>query len=90
MEADLKLLKTQPIVEVARKALPHYGTFLDEHGVSGVPLLVDDVEAALLASLREALDQKDADAAAVTQARELIEAVKASAAKPATVTPPEL
>jgi hypothetical protein len=87
---DLKLLKTGSIVDVARKALPHQSAFLDEHGVAGVPFLVEELEAAVLASLREALEQKDADEAALAQAKAINEAVSASAAKPPPVDPPKL
>ena len=87
---DLKLLKTGPIVDVARKALPQQGAFLDEHGVAGVPFLVEELETAVLASLREALEQKDADEAALTQAKAINEAVSASTAKPPPVDPPKL
>ena len=87
---DLKLLKTGTIVDVARKALPRQGAFLDEHGVTGVPFLVEELETAVLASLREALEQKDADEAALTQAKAINEAVNASAARPPPVDPPIL
>jgi len=83
-------LKTEHIVEVARKALPHYGAFLDKHGVAGVPLLVEELETAVLASLRGALEQKDADEAALAQATAINEAVSASTAKPSPVDPPKL
>lgn len=81
LESDLKLLHTENVVEVARKALPHYGAFLDEHGIGGVPLLVGELENAVLASLREALEQKDSDEAALAQAKAINEAV-AKATKP--------
>jgi hypothetical protein len=90
LEGDLRLLKTESVVDVARKALPHHGAFLDEHGISGVPFLVEELETAVLASLREALDQKDADEAALAQAKAINEAVSASTAKPPTVDPPKL
>ncbi len=88
MQGDLKLLTPGGLVDLARKALPHQGPYLDEHGVSGLPYLVDELEAAVLASLRDALEQKDSDDAALAQAKGIIEAVNASAAKPQPITPP--
>lgn len=75
VQGDGKLLKTEGLLEVARKALPHQGHFLDEHGVYALPFLVDELETAVLTSLRVALEQKDSDDAAVAQAKAIVEAV---------------
>ncbi len=50
--------------------------------------VVDELETAVLASLREALEQKNSDDAAVAQAKGIFEAVNASAVKPEPITPP--
>jgi hypothetical protein len=44
----------------------------------------------VLASLREALEQKNADEAALAQAKAINEAVSANTAKPPPVDPPKL
>jgi hypothetical protein len=90
LQGDLKLLKTEHVVDIARKALPHQTAFLDAHGIGGVPFLAEELETVLLASLREALEQKDGDEAALAQAKAISEAVSASAAKPPPVDPPQL
>ena len=89
LESDLKLLKTEPIVEIARKALPHQSEFLDEHGVGAVPFLAEELETAVLSSLRAALEQKDADDVAFARAKAINDAVSAST-KPAPIDPPKL
>jgi hypothetical protein len=91
MEGDAKLLADPArLVDLARKALPHMGAFLDEHGASGLPYLVEDLEAAVLASLRAALNGQDSDEAALAQAKGIAEAVKATTPKPPPVEPPKL
>lgn len=69
------------MADVLKKSLPQYATFIDEHGPAGYPFLLDELEQALLTSLRQALDQSDADEGAVQQAARIIAAVNAAAAK---------
>lgn len=90
VEGEVRLLNPSGLLDLARKALPHQGPFLDQHGASGLPFLVDELEAAVLASLREALEQKELDNAAVAQAKELIDAVAASGVKQQPVTFPDI
>lgn len=76
------LADSSKMADVLKKALPGYADFIDKQGPEGHPYLIDQLEEALLSSLRQALDQKDADASAVAQAALIMSAVKELAPPP--------
>lgn len=63
-----------PMLDMVKSALPHMTAFIDEHGDSGLPFLIDDLEEALLKSLREALHNPGADEDSVAQAAKILKA----------------
>lgn len=66
---------------ILKQSLPHLTQFIDEHGANGFPFLADELEQTLLRSLREALEQRDADTHAVAQAKRILDAVREAANK---------
>jgi hypothetical protein len=58
-----------------RAALPGYDSFLDEHGLAGMMLLVQPLEEKLLEALRGSLEGKATDQQTIKQAGQIIAAV---------------
>jgi hypothetical protein len=51
------VLKTREVVELAQAALPHYRGFLEEHGMQGAYLLLEELEEKLLSELQRMLKE---------------------------------
>jgi len=80
---------TKPIVDMAKTALPHYSDYLDQYGIGGLSLLIDDLEEKLLAEIVASLESTASDDKTVAQAAAIVKAVQKLAAsmKPETELP---
>ena len=73
-DAD-ELLKVDFSNKVIATALPHQKEFIETHGVDGYHLLIDELEELVLSDIKNMLEGKEADAAAVRRNAELLKAV---------------
>ncbi|WP_148216884.1 hypothetical protein [Phenylobacterium zucineum] len=70
------LADPKEMANVLKQALPHKAEVIDQQGPSLFPYLAEELERALLHSLRDALEQKDSDEGAVAQAGRIMDAVR--------------
>ncbi len=61
------------LIAIIKKVLPHRSDFLDKHGESGLFHLGDELEDKLLAALRDVLDGRQLDEAAIKRSHEIVQ-----------------
>lgn len=82
------LADPEPMIDMVKSILAHQAPFLDEHGVGGLPFLVDELESALLREVVESLNDQELDNASVKQAADIL--AFADKVGPMTKAPPEV
>jgi hypothetical protein len=70
------LLKSEKVDQLVKTALPHYEKYVTDFGPSGYHLLLDELEEKLLASLKDMLEGKEADASAIETAASILRAAE--------------
>ena len=70
------LADPNPLLDLVRATLPHYSDYLDQFGTGGLSLLIEDLEAKLLAEIVASLESTASDNRAVTQAAVILKAVE--------------
>ena len=76
--------------DVMKAALPHQGKFIDENNPSSYHFLLEELKDRLLAELKNMLEGKDVDKAAISQAKEITDAVKKIDAEKANAEAPKI
>ena len=71
----LRMFKTKEIIEMAKVALPHQSKFIEEHGLSSLDFLVDELEAMLFQSLRKEINGVEDDINAANKAAAILDHV---------------
>lgn len=71
----VKMFKTQEIVEMAKVALPHQAQFIDQHGLSGLDFLVDELEGVLFKALQKEIAGVEDDMSAASRASTILDHV---------------
>lgn len=66
------MTKTEDIIKDVKSVVPEFAQYIDEHGVSALPYLVEPIEAKLLSELGVLLDGDEGDNRHIAQAASII------------------
>jgi len=75
VEDSERLFATEKVIALVKAVLPAQSAFIDDHGITGVSMLVDQLEMHLLEGLRHALDGREADAQDIVRTNAIIRLV---------------
>ncbi len=71
VDEPLRFMNVDGVRPILREALPEFRKFIDDHGLETYHLLLEELQARLLAELRMMLDGKDVDVAVIKRTTEL-------------------
>lgn len=67
-----QFMASENLIKLIKTALPHYSTYIDEHGPSAAYYLLDELENSLLEELKRMLDGVAADMTEIARAKQIL------------------
>jgi hypothetical protein len=86
IDAD-DMMKIESLNKILGTALPQYKAFVDQHGLASYHLFVEELENLVLTEIKNMLEGKEVDAAAIEKSANILKAVNAAHVKPAPKVP---